>query len=224
MLNTSMDRKGMSKEEYQRRQEQCEQEKFIVETNKRLQNIELSLARLQKEIQSFEAERGSLESSCNSQINEIMNSTMSSLKEFRQTIGDYKTYIENQNVKLTAMQHSLDLYVKQEEFKEYEDYSFKIHESIKFTIRKFREEYNGLLERQKIDFSNQLKELKEELLSRPTGVPELQKLLESKIELVELNGQNAVLRSSNNEKQILLVERKIDNIYQLIKKIELSKE
>ena len=89
---------------------------------------------------------------------------------------------------------------------------------------KMHREYNGLIDRFKLDVTNQIKSLREELISRPTGLPELQKLLESKIELVELNGQNAVLRSSNNEKQILLIERKIENIYQLIKRLDLNKQ
>jgi len=74
------------------------------------------------------------------------------------------------------------------------------------------------------EVDNNLKVNKEEILSIPSELPHLKKMLDQRIELVELNGQNAVLRSSNNERQILLVERKIENIYQLVKKLDITNQ
>lgn len=223
-MSTSTVKKGMSLEDYKRRQEQCDQEKHVVDTNKRLQNIELSLDRIQREIEKVSAEQGSLESSCESQLRDIMNSTMSSLKEFRQCVGDFESRLYSQDMKMQALSNEQYDLVNKEDLR----ISLKMidsrFEQIEANHKKIHNEVHGLIDRLRLDFSNQLKAFKEEVLNRPTGLPELQKLLDAKIELVELNGQNAVLRSSNNEKQILLVERKIDHIYQLIKKIELSKQ
>ncbi len=219
-----MDKRGLSREEYKKRQEQCEAEKFSVQTNKRLQDIELSLREHEKQLNTHRAFHGGIRSDVDSQINEIMTATMTSLKEFRQTIGDFETHMKNQDSKIQELKDEQEQLVYQEDL----TISLRLIDSALNELRKTQKamhsEFNGLIERLKIDFSNQIKSLKEELISRPTGISELQKLLESKIELVELNGQNAVLRSANNEKQLLLVERKIDNIYQLIKKLELSKQ
>ena len=214
----------MSLEDFKRRQEQCDHEKHVVETNKRLNLIQLTLDRLQRDIEQVSAEQGSLESSCESQLREIMDSTMSSLKEFRQTIGDFQSRLYSQDLKMQALSDDQHYLVNKEDLSSELKPLKKIANDLCDAHDKLHGEVHGLIERLRLDVSNQLKAFKEEVLNRPTGLPELQKLLEAKIELVELNGQNAVLRSSNNEKQLLLVERKIDNIYQLIKKLELEKE
>lgn len=223
-MSTFTDKKGLSKEEYQRRQEQCESEKFTVQTNKRLQDIELSLREHEKQLNIHKAFYGGIRSDVESKINEIMNATMTSLKEFRQIIGDCETHMKDQDSEILKLNQAQQNLVSDEDLKT----SLRLIDSAINDLRKsqnaLHSEFNGLIERLKIDLSNQVKALREELIARPTGIPELQRLLESKIELVELNGQNAVLRSSNNEKQLLLVDRKIDNIYQLIKKLELSKQ
>lgn len=215
---------GISKQEYQRRQEKCEEEKFTNQTNRRLQDIELSLLEHEKQLNIHRAFHGGIRSDVNREISEIMNASMTSLKEFRQEIGDFKTHMKNQDEKLQDLKEDQDIFVQVEEFKS----SLKMLDDLLKDLRKTQKamhtEFNGLIDRLKQDFTSQIKALKEELIARPTGISELQRLLESKIELVELNGQNSVLRSANNEKQLLLVERKIDNIYQLIKKIELSNQ
>lgn len=87
-----------------------------------------------------------------------------------------------------------------------------------------RKEVNEQIERRYADFQTKLEANKQEIISRPSEIPDLRRLIDQKIELIELNGQNAVLRSANNEKQIMLVERKIENIYQLIKRIDINKQ
>lgn len=223
-MNTSTDRKGISKEEYQQRQAQCEQEKFTVETNRRLQQLELSLLELQKGLNIQKAFNGSIQSSCESEISEMAMNMASSLKEFRQALGDMQGEMTAQNTKIRVIGEDQNFCLHPDDLKIELKPLKKVVDDLCDAQDKLHREVHGLIDRQKQEFINQLKSLKEELLSRPTGLPELQKLLEAKIELVELNGQNAVLRSSNNEKQLLLVERKIDNIYQLIKKLELAKE
>lgn len=214
----------MTTEEYKKRQEVCNQEKFMVETNKRLQNLELALAEHEKRLNIQEAFHGGIRSDVDQMNNEIMHSTMTILKEFRQEIGNIETNVNKLENKIYNLNKEQELLANEDDVN---TLYIRITESIKDIHKKvdaLHQEHNGLIERLKLDICNQLKALKEEILSRPTGIPELQKLLESKIELVELNSQNGVLRSSNNEKQLLLVERKIDNLYQLIKKIELDKE
>lgn len=63
-----------------------------------------------------------------------------------------------------------------------------------------------------------------EIKSIPSGVPELKKDIESKLEAIALDGTNAILRSSNCEKHLNLVEKKIESILLLIKKIDLNQQ
>ena len=60
--------------------------------------------------------------------------------------------------------------------------------------------------------------------SIPSEASEIKKHLEEKIDVVSLDGSNALLRSSNCEKHLNLIEKKIECIMLLIKKIDLNQQ
>lgn len=69
--------------------------------------------------------------------------------------------------------------------------------------------------------ASKLLALREELLAKFNQITEVKKSLEDKLELVALNGTNSVLRCGNNERQLALIEKKLENIYALIKELQL---
>lgn len=212
------------KMEYDEAQKIKAEDDFKYNTNQRIQNMQFAIDMINKSLSSSIASIGSLDREVKTQIQEVLNLTISSLKEFRQTLGDMQKELQSTNKIITNMRSLLENYVEYSTYKKEIDHikeSLKQNESDKNSMRK---EYNGLIERTKIEFTTTSKALKEDILSIPSEIPALRNLMEQKIELVELNGQNAVLRSSNNEKQLLLFERKIDNLYQLLKRLEMANE
>lgn len=215
---------GIQKRDYQEVQALKAEEDFKFQTNQRIQNLQFAVDTLSKSLEESIADQGSLEQSCNTQIKEVMQATMSSLKEFRQTLGDVRTEFDTQERWFRHMKEMVDQKVEVSSFNEKISH---LHDCIKRLHDEkdsMRKEFNGLIDRLKLDLDTKIKAQKEEILAIPSEIPGLRKVMDQKMELIELNGQNAVLRSSNNERQIMLVERKIDNLYQLIKKVDLTNQ
>lgn len=215
---------GLQKKEYHEAQLLKAEEDFKYHTNQRIQNLQFAVDMINKSLATYIAAQGSDKNCVDTQISQVMDATMSSLKEFRQELGDMGTQLTNTNNWIRQARSEIEECVETSNFNEKISH---LHDCIKRLHTEkdsMRKEFNGLIDRLKLDFDNKLKAQKEEILAIPSDVPNLRKVMDQKIELVELNGQNAVLRSSNNEKQIMLVERKIDNIYQLIKKLELTNQ
>lgn len=69
---------------------------------------------------------------------------------------------------------------------------------------------------------SKVKASKEEILSIPSEIPELKRSFQEKFDLMEMDLENGRIRASNNEKQLIVIEKKIEQIYLLIKKLELK--
>ena len=215
---------GISKKDYQEIQDVKAEDNFKFETNQKIQNLQFSLDKLNDSLNHSFARQGALEVSCSCQINEVMTATMTSLKEFRQSLGDFQTKFDTQERWFKQIKDLIDSKTDHSFFQDKINDIFSNIRYLQKDIDSIRKEFNGLVERLKVEFNEKIKSQKEEILAIPSELPNLRKLVDQKIELVELNGQNAVLRSSNNEKQILLVERKIENLYQLVKKLEIANQ
>ncbi len=215
---------GIEKKHYQEKQSVKEDEEFKFNTNQGLQNLRFDIEKLQDGLNKLIDQQGSFRVQISGQLESDLTMKESKLSSFRQELGDACTEVKRLNKNMS----DLDAQVKERVTMEYFTYHLEdlcsCIEQLNLEISKARIEGNGLIERLKLDFSSQLKQLKEEILAIPSEIPDLRKLLDEKIELVELNSQNVVLRSANNERNILLVERKIENIYQLLKKIDLNRQ
>lgn len=69
----------------------------------------------------------------------------------------------------------------------------------------------------------QMEVLRYDVMSSPSTLDSIKKELLQKVDAISLDSQNACLRSGNTDKQLQLQERKIENIYLLLKKNELTK-
>ena len=212
----------MDKEKYKEIQDQKSEQDFKYNTLQRIQDLEFSITKMKGSMQNLDAVLGHGLKGCEVDIDHVMQSCMDSLKEFRSSIDSCeKTASDSRSLFNMLYTEMKECITKQE----CEDKLKGLRQEIQ-SLRKekesMRRDFDASLQRLYSDFDARLKATKDEILSIPSEVPNLRKLVDQKIELVELNGQNAVLRSSNNEKEIMLVERKIDNLYQLVKRLELS--
>ncbi len=73
------------------------------------------------------------------------------------------------------------------------------------------------------DFDKKLDSLKKELKESPSAASAIKEEILSKFESVSLDGSNAVIKASNSASQVALLEKKIENLYLLIKKYEINK-
>lgn len=213
---------GLSQLEYMEKQLVAEQQKFIVETNRRLQELEIAQQAISNNMSTMQGEFKYLSVSTEDIIDQAKSELEYSVSEIKVNLNDLKRDCEGFSWRLDKSDKFQAYCIQQGEFQNLRagidvklEHLHQLHESEK-------QEFRFLLERQRLEFKEALKSLKEEILAIPTGVPQLKDELHKRIDFVELNGQNGVLRSTNNEKQLMLLERKIENLYQLIKRIDLS--
>jgi hypothetical protein len=74
----------------------------------------------------------------------------------------------------------------------------------------------------KKEISSSIDALKKELSQNVVNPNIIKDELQKKLDLVEMDGKNALLRSVNSEKQVEMMKKQIENIYLLLKKHELS--
>ncbi len=215
---------GIQNKDYQDIQQVKSQEDFQYQVNQRIQNIQFAIDEINQTLAKSIAQYGAFRVDCNNQITNILDQVVSGLKEFRQILGNMKSDVSNLEIWIKQTRSDLTGYVEVSVFNEKISLLQGEISNVRLDKEKTRKEFNDLVERLKLDFDVRLKAMKQEILDIPSGIPDLKQVLDQKLELLELNSQNYVLRSSNNEKQILLVERKIENIYQLIKRLEIANQ
>ncbi len=224
MSNTSTAKPtGISQEEYKKAQDLKAEEDFKYNTNQCIQNLRIIIDGVNKSLNNLIALVASDKVDADTQISDVAKVNELGFHNLRQRLGDQQTELKEVSERLEKLDFLLkDCVVKSDHEKHL---SF-----LQDLIQEIRREKDVMcihlkteIQNLRSHFDSKLNAQREEVLNRPSDIPDLRKEFDKKLELVELNGQNSILRSSNNEKQILLVERKIENIYQLIKKIELSK-
>ena len=200
-------------------------EDFKINTSQRMQNLEMTLEGLRKSISQNAASQGSWCVSYDMQVKEAVALCTEGLKELR---GKLKDTVDEFNKKEKAhLERIISLEQKCASLNhmnillsQHRNELANLHDQ-HVSLSK---EMHSNIQAQDNTHDKNLKALKQEILSTPSGIPELKKSLDQKLDIAELNGQNAILRSSNNERHILLLEKKIENIYQLIKKLDLDKQ
>ncbi len=215
---------GIDKEKYKAAQEIKSEEDFKSITFQKLQGLQFAIEELNNSILQVESSQGSNFKSCEIEIHHVMDLCVNSLKEFRSAIDSCEKTANYSMDLVKTLNVACDDYVKTERL-DHEIYLLK--EEIKALRNEkvsMRKDFDSALHRMYADFESRLAATKQEILLQPSEVPSLKLLIQKELEAVELNGQNSALRSSNNEKQIMLVERKIENIYQLIKKMDMKQQ
>jgi prefoldin subunit 5 len=95
------------------------------------------------------------------------------------------------------------------------------NKSIEDVKNRSSKEFDDKLYQQKIDFEKKLFEIK-----NATPVVEKESIAQSlvdNIELIKHDSENSLIKSSNNDMRINFLEKKIENIFLLLKQYELSK-
>ncbi len=198
---------------------------FKISVSQRFQKFEDAIKRLKNQLDSIHNLHQENQLENTHATHEMHDNCMTSLKDLRLITDDvYK------QIKILSDQYNSILnyvsshYVtKMDHSKDYID-SIDCDVKMKQEMAAHRNEMKALYAKHKNEIETQLASFMQIMNSKPDPIPDVKALFDEKLELVSLNGQNSVLRSTNNEKHIHLIEKKIENIYQLIKQIQLEKQ
>lgn len=213
---------GMTPEQKAFQMEKNEND-FKVEVVQRFQKLESFLQGMERDLDKLNALYQQHQVESIHTAHEISDNCMASLKEIRKVMGD----IQHENKILSDEYHSILNYISNHyvtKINHSRDYIDSIDSNVKMKqeISSHRNEILAILAKQNHDFEAKFADFLQKQALKPNPIPELEKSFHEKLDLVSLNGQNSVLRSSNNEKHIQLIEKKIENIYQLIKQQDLK--
>lgn len=215
---------GMSKEQFQKTQSIKEDEDFKFNTNQRIQNLQFAIDMINKSLSESIANYGSQKVYYDGLMANVGASLGISLREFREQLDDFRVSLNIYSSAMACVSEEVKENVSLSDFQEkislLESLIVKLHRE----KEELRKEFKDAIHRLSQEFDVKMKTQKTEILNMPSEIPAMRKLFDQKLEIVELNGQNAILRSSNNERQLTLIEKKIENIYQLMKKFDLTKQ
>lgn len=138
------------------------------------------------------------------------------------TISGIRSSLET--VKITTNTHDTEISMFRRAFpiidKKIDDTKEELSSKIVSISSAFNNRFDEHAEKQK----KQLEMFGSQAMSAPNSVIESNKQLLDKIEVACIDGANALLKSSNVEMSVKLLERKLENLTLQVKKIELSQQ
>lgn len=204
-------------------QEQKNENDFKTDVYQRFQKLEYFCKSLEADMDHLAALHQEHQVESIHAIHDFSDNMLDSIKGFRKTLDEVQNEIKTLSDKnISIIKYVESNYVPQTDYTK--DYIADIdtHVKLKAEIANNRNEMVALLAKQKNEFESKIAEILQKQTSKSDPIPELKQYFEEKLELVTLNGQNSVLRSTNNEKHLHLIDKKLENIYQLIKQLQLQ--
>lgn len=195
---------------------------FEISVKNRIRCLEALVETLKTSIEALIGKQGADKVASDATISNGLDALSKTLSEFRKIQDTFQYDVTTNRDMLKKTYTEQNNYVLLKDFHE----KFLMLEnhvkSFKTEKEAFKADFSRIVQDKFAEISDKMESFKAYLAAKPAEMPSLQKIIEEKIELAELNGQNSILRSSNNERHIQLLERKIENIYQLLKKIDMS--
>lgn len=215
--------RGISKKDYVEKQADKALEERSMYFNESINSLKDDVDEMECQISSVKANLGSFLSHINGQIEEFKIRLDFVIGENSGRLGDMSLELEA---------HKGRYRILEENFNSMKEVLMACDNEITLLwdelgvferrINSFIVEWNGHLATQGQVFDRKLKEMEERILSRPSEVAELRREIKTQIELTTLNGQNSVLRCANNEKMIHILEKRLEQVFLLLKKNNLD--
>lgn len=89
---------------------------------------------------------------------------------------------------------------------------------------RFKNEIHSAMDDFVSEVHKKIEAFKQEIKNQPCPLDEVKKEIKEKLDIVSMDCQNSQLRSANCEKHLNLIEKKIESIMLLIKKIDLNQQ
>lgn len=223
-LSISMDRHVGLSPELQAKQDEKNQQDFIYATNQKLQNLQFAIDQLSSGLADHIAKKTTELKQNDINFNNLNEFICKSIKDFKKSIEENSQYCTANLYEMKAyIQQLKDNYMQYDHFQAYAKDQHDMIKQVSEDLMRFRKEILETIQRQTYDFDLKLAALRAEFINKPSDTEVLRKEFDDKLELVALNGTNSVIRSSNNEKQLHLIEKKIEAINLNIKRLDLER-
>ena len=213
--------KGLTPQQ-KRHQMMKDESDFRNQANQRLQSLEIGMAAMNSNIAELFGKLRSLDVSLGIKLD-------SHIKEQRQQRDAHISQVEKENMKMannanqavSLFNHAVKTYLSKEQHdKDISSYAAGLAQVAK-ELKEFKDSVTSLSQHHTADMERRLQAFKDEVNNRPSDIPKLKKELEQKIDLVALDGTNSVIRTQNFEKQLFIIEKKIEQLFLLIKNLEI---
>lgn len=170
-----------------------------------------------------------------SQFESLKNSHYINVKTHQEVIDEFKKKIISEinafiaDMKTNFYEISHDIELIQKKMLTYENLpsmTDKIKsklDSILPEVNRFKSELYDQNNQFRDSIRTLVEEFKQNILNKPSEIPSLKSDFDAKLKNAYLDLENANIRTQNLEKQILFMEKKIENVMLLVKKIELDK-
>lgn len=98
----------------------------------------------------------------------------------------------------------------------------KLYDDVSMRNLSLRDFVSSSIKQLSADFDKKLASLRSELADSPRSTDAVRTELLAKLDIVALDGSNAVLKASNGSSKISLMEKKIENLYLLVNQLQLK--
>lgn len=218
-------KKPISDEDNEEFQAKKAEQDFRYDTCQKLQNLHRAIEDLYVQLRQCIATQGSDHIRLDAKMDRTLDQLGSIVKQQTQRIETLELQIQKQKMEFAEVLSNLG---KSATRKEDLQHAFLL---LGDSLEKLRKEFETMqtnMNRNSLSqlaaYESSLRAFKHDMTSKPDPIPALRKEFDDKLELVTLNGTNSILRSTNNEKQISLVEKKIEQINLILKQHELNRQ
>lgn len=216
--------KGISKADFAEFQQKKESDDSIYSINQRINNLEFRIERINKTLDALGERQKSDRVALEIEFKNFSDQMDVSLKAFRIEFDRFERMI--QGLKNISVQLSKNQELFSKETQVCERFSL-IHEIFEDFLKKIDELNKKLfasLVKSESRYDDKLEQVKQEILSQPSEALEVKKILKEQIDCLAKEVEDFKTKSFHQDSTKQLMERKIENIYQILKKIETSKE
>ena len=214
---------GKYTEEQIAAQEEKNNNDFVYRTNQEIQNIWNKIDSLELLFQKHLASHGSEISQFQAALDNHQSEMRDYLKLCNTNFDDFqKRLASHVNDVLVCFEQVQNEFVSKTEINP-KLHSFKeVLSSLETSNRMCNDNIRSLLQRFPALVDEKVGSLRDELNSRPSNESAIRQELNQTLDVVGMDVTNASIRCANNEKQLNLIEKKIEQLFLLIKKLELK--
>jgi chromosome segregation ATPase len=170
----------------------------------------VSMLATSKDLNEFKASQAARHQASGNQIAALehkFNALLQSLADFQSELGEIK--LSNISIK--------------KDIDDLQDQSSVVFRSVDKHLKTIKEELMKMLLKNRQDTIDLMERIREEVLGSPTAIGKIRDEIMNRLEGASLDSSNAVLKTANCETHLNLIEKKIESIFALLKKKELSR-
>ena len=188
----------------------------------RLQALEIAMAAMNGNISELFGKYRTLEKSLNIMLE---NHTKDIKDAFRKHINMVEKatdkMAENASKAISESNEATQKFVSKDEHVNAITSISNIVKNLNIEVQKFEETILSLTHQTAANFNQKLEDHKNAIAALPSEIPGVKKEIIDRISLIAIDGQNAIARTVNFERQVIMIEKRLEQLSLLIRNLEL---